>query len=316
MRIEIREAIRLLKAGLVVAIPTETVYGLAASLERPQAIDEIYHLKNRPNDNPLIVHIGSFDQLRLLVKSYPRDYEKLIHAFWPGPLTLILPVKEGAVSKRVTAGSPFVGIRMPAHDVALEVIREVGPLVAPSANLSGKPSGTCLEHIEEDFGIRFPVLDAGSCEEGVESTILFPTESGWKIARFGAISGEQLEMVLGYSVLPTEEEVQALKSSKTPLCPGARYRHYAPKAHLVLGFDGYQGAPGIVLGFVGRDYPHAKKVIFLGDLDYPESISCSLYEQLRSLDQMGIDSAWVDCRFPQEGILRTIFERLQCASSE
>ena len=315
MRIELSEAVRLLKAGLVVAIPTETVYGLAASLQSPQAIDQIYRLKNRPDDNPLIVHIASYDQMRSIVKSFPLDFERLVHAFWPGPLTLILPVRDGVIPARVTAGQQTVGIRMPAHDTALEVIRQVGPLVAPSANLSGKPSGTCLEHIEDDFGIQFPVLDGGPCEEGMESTILYPAITGWKIVRHGAISAEQIETVLGYSVLPSAEEVANWKNLQAPICPGQRYRHYAPRANLVLGYESYRGAPSVVLGFLGRSYPHAKKVIILGDLEYPESISSGLYDQLRLLDHLGIDSAWVDCQFTSEGILRTVLERLQRASS-
>jgi L-threonylcarbamoyladenylate synthase len=201
---------------------------------------------------------------------------------------------------------------MPNHIQALSCIEKTGPVVAPSANISGRPSATQPSHIEEDFGENFPILYGGSCQQGVESTILYPTESGWKIVRLGVISPENLKKVLGYSVLASQEQQLLWKKNKVPVAPGQKYRHYAPETKLILGIQ-YNGEPN-VLGFAERNYPEAKQIIVLGSLSHPEEIAARLYDQLRQLDQLGIKEIWVDCDFPQEGILRTIHERLERAS--
>ncbi len=306
MRITLEEAIRLLNAGEVVALPTETVYGLAAKLSEPKAIEKIFQLKKRPNDNPLIVHIANYEQLNEIVKLIPAHAQELMHCFWPGPLTIIEEACE-TVPMQARAGLPTVAVRMPDQPEILEIIKQTGPLVAPSANLSGKPSTTSAQHVEEDFGAGFPVLDGGNCKKGLESTIVY-FDGAWEIARLGATTQEQLAKVLGYTPKLREQ-----KESK-PVCPGQHYRHYAPQANLTLGTGDYPGSPVVVIGFKERQYSGAKKVYSLGSLKEPEGISASLYAVLRQLDRDHIQAAWVDCNFPKEGLFLTLAERLKRAA--
>ncbi len=307
MKVNLQEAISLLKAGGVVALPTETVYGLAASLHADAAIDQIFHLKNRPQDNPLIVHIACFEQLKEITSCPFSDVQILAEAFWPGPLTLVLPAIIDNVPLKVRAGLLTVGVRMPAHPLTLEVIRQVGPIVAPSANLSGRPSSTSSSHIAEDFGPMQPVLEGGKCKKGIESTILIQTEEGWQLGRLGAIPIEAIEETLGY--------VLKQRKDKKILCPGQHYRHYSPKARLIFGKGAYEGDPPVVLGFLDLPYPGAKKIYALGNKEDVSTIQANLYRTLRELDRDGVTMAWVDANFDQDGPLRTVFERLSKAAS-
>ncbi|MCH9610582.1 MAG: Threonylcarbamoyl-AMP synthase [Chlamydiales bacterium] len=209
-----------LKSGQIVAFPTETVYGLGASLYHPEAIKKIFDIKGRPQDNPLIIHLASFDQVEEFAELDPRLEH--LKSLWPGPLTVVLKAKM-SVPTIVTAGLETVAIRIPNHPLALDLLRECGPLVAPSANLSGKPSPTRAEHVKQDFDL--PVIDGGPCQEGLESTILMLGERA-TILRPGSISKEQLEKLLGEEVV--------YSTSKRALAPGMKYRHYAPKAPLKL----------------------------------------------------------------------------------
>lgn len=219
----LKQACSYLEKGGVVAFPTETVYGLGAPVFSVASIQKIFELKGRPQDNPLIVHIANFSQLDQIVSHYP---EKLLRHFWPGPLTLILPKKE-CVPSIVSAGLPTIGVRMPAHSLALELIESFGtPLVAPSANLSGYPSSTTAAHVREDFGDQVLILDGGSCPHGLESTVLSlnpPT-----VLRPGVITKEELESFL-------DEKVALAKGEcSQPLSPGMKYKHYSPKAKVRL----------------------------------------------------------------------------------
>jgi L-threonylcarbamoyladenylate synthase len=225
---QINEAASAIKSGGLVAFPTETVYGLGASVFLPQAIQRIFHVKGRPQDNPLIVHISSFKQLELIAGEIPEAFFRLAAAFFPGPLTVILPKKD-AVPQSVSANLSTIGVRMPSHWIAQKLIDAVGvPLVAPSANLSGKPSSTTVQHVIDDFGNAIEgVLDGGPCQYCLESTVvsLFPKPL---ILRPGAISQKQLENVLQCSV------AYAADHADRPLSPGMKYRHYAPKAKVIL----------------------------------------------------------------------------------
>ena len=225
---DIQRAAQILKEGGLVAFPTETVYGLGASVFQPQAIQRIFKVKGRPQDNPLIVHISSLEQLSLIVHAPPPEFYLLMEAFFPGPLTVLLP-KLDTVPGIVSANLPQIGVRMPAHPVALQLIEAAGvPLVAPSANVSGKPSSTCAQHVQKDFGdLIDAVIDGGACEYGIESTVItlspFP-----QILRPGAISQQQLEDVLGHPV------PYAKGNADKPLSPGMKYRHYAPLAKVLV----------------------------------------------------------------------------------
>ncbi len=310
MRISLEQAQQLLQSGQVVGIPTETVYGLAASLLHSEAIRTVFSLKGRPSNNPLIVHIADRKELDAFQPYYPPDFDRLAQNFWPGPLTMVIPVDPNTIPHEVRAGLPTVAVRMPQHPLTLQLLKSTGPLVMPSANLSGKPSATSPEHVEQDFGREFPVLDGGECVRGLESTILFHTGSYWEVIRQGALPPEAFSGVLGYT-----PKIANGKNQEKPLCPGQLHRHYAPKAKLHLVEKFHCEMQGPILGFADRSYPQGCRVISLGLLSKPETIAENLYSILRLLDEEGITSVWVDNAFPRNGLLSTIAERLQKAST-
>jgi L-threonylcarbamoyladenylate synthase len=312
MRINLNEAINRLQDGQIVAIPTETVYGLAGKLFNPNAIDQIYALKKRPNNNPLIIHVASLSQIHDFVEKLPDGFEQLANDFWPGPLTLIAPIIPETIPTAARAGLLTAAFRMPEHPLTLSLIKETGPLVAPSANLSGRPSATRPEHVEDDFGNAFPVLDGGACQRGMESTILINQNNTWKVIRLGSISPETLHPVLGY-----EPVVEKPTSSNTPLCPGQLYKHYAPNTRLyhVANDDGALNSHQTIIGFEEREYPDHAEVLLMGRLSDPLSVAENLYALFRQLDRDGIASAWIDTDFPDDGLWLTIRERILKASA-
>lgn len=307
MRISVQEAGALLKRGDVVAVPTETVYGLAASLSHEAAISRIFSLKGRPADNPLIIHLEDAKEIKRYALEVAEDYERLAKAFWPGPMTLVIPVIPEKVPSIVRAGLPTAAFRVPAHPLTRELLGLTGPLVMPSANLSGRPSSTCVEHVEEDFGKEFPVLDGGECLQGVESTILMFRDGKWAIIRLGVLSPEIFEDVLGF--VP---EVKGNEEGKSPICPGQLYRHYAPKAKLRL--SGVPQSGDVIIGFSDRHYPEGCRVLALGVSSDPIEAAHRLYAVLRQLDEEDIEQAWIDMSFPREGLWLTLRERLQKAA--
>lgn len=306
MRISLEQAATLLKAGNVVAVPTETVYGLAACLDNPLAIEKIFALKGRPRANPLIIHVADRKEIDRYAIDHPPFFEELAEAFWPGPLTLVVPVNS-SVPEIARAELPTAGFRIPSHNLTRSLLKMTGPLVMPSANLSGKPSATTPEHVEEDFGLEFPILDGGHCQKGVESSILIFDESEWVMGRLGAIAPEKFQTVLGY--LP---RIANQKNENKPLCPGQLFRHYSPKARLV-SHEPLTTSP-FVLGFKERTYPNGKRIILLGSLTNPEEVAENLYKALRQLDLENAAEAWVDMDFPRVGLWQTIAERLARAS--
>lgn len=311
MKVSLEQAISLLNSGLVVAIPTETVYGLAASIDFPKAIEEIFRLKGRPANNPLIVHLASANDISLYAKELPEDFKKLAETFWPGPLTVVLPVIEDTVPDIARAGLPTAAFRVPDHELTHKVLKGTGPLVMPSANLSGKPSATSAEHVEHDFGKGFSVLDGGECTKGVESTILCREGSKWVVIRLGALPPEAFLHVLGY--VP---EVMDAKDPSAPICPGQMYRHYSPKAKLIL----LETIPSSdvslnIVGFSDRTYPKNSRLFSLGTSDDPYVAAQLLYDVLRSLDREHVEEALVDMDFPQSGLWLTLRERLQKAAT-
>lgn len=309
MELSKKEAIEALKKGEVVALPTETVYGLAASIYHLEGIEKIFALKGRPLQNPLIIHSSCLSMISDFIQTpLPPQFDELANHFWPGPLTLVLPVKEEMVPPLVRASLASCGFRVPLLPLTREIIEETGPLVMPSANLSGRPSATSPEAIVEDFGASFPFVNGGNSKKGVESTILIFYEAEWKIGRLGAISPEELMPFLGY--LP---QIIEKKEGSAPLCPGHSYRHYAPKAHLLFNETAYSTKASFILGFKERKYPQDKTVLELGSLENPYEVAQNLYASLRKLDALGAKSAWVDMDFPKEGLWQTIDERLKRA---
>lgn len=304
MKILPMQAVELLRHGKVVAIPTETVYGLAGSLYSEEAIREIFSLKNRPANNPLIVHLSSIRDINDYVADYPPYFELLTNAFWPGPLTLILPAEN--IPAIATAGLTTAAFRIPSHKIAREILSLTGPLVIPSANLSGKPSSTSYTHVERDFGEDFPVVEGGICEKGVESTILIFKENQWQIARLGAVSAEDLQTILPY-------KPHCVSNSHSPICPGQLYRHYAPKAKLHL--ENQFAMATLILGFSDRKYPTTSEVWHLGPSNDPDNAAKELYRLLRELDLQEKEAAWIDTDFPHTGLWVTIRERMEKAAS-
>lgn len=227
------QAVDFLKKGEVVAFPTETVYGLGAIATNDLAVKKIFAAKNRPADNPLIVHVGTIEEISDYVEDIPDVAKKCMEIFWPGPLTLILPAKKGLFSPNVTAGLSTVGIRMPDHPVALELLQQLKqPIAAPSANRSGKPSPTKAEHVLEDLqGNISCVIDGGGTGIGLESTVLDVTLDIPTILRPGGVTKEMLEAIIGVVNAPNQEEQ---KDDATPKAPGMKYTHYAPNAPVYL----------------------------------------------------------------------------------
>ncbi len=225
------QAVKRIKSGDVVAFPTETVYGLGADARNRDAVDLVFRLKGRPADNPLIVHISEIKQLFDFASEVPEAALKLAEKFWPGPLTLVLP-KKSEVLDIVTGGLPTVALRMPDHPLALDLIREADPLVAPSANKSGRPSPTKPEHVEADFGKKIMVLDGGACKLGLESTVIRVDQNEITVLRPGHIDPQEIESVAG---LPVKTEKP--DPSKAPESPGMKYSHYAPDAQVELSTD-------------------------------------------------------------------------------
>ncbi|MCE5317506.1 MAG: threonylcarbamoyl-AMP synthase [Parachlamydia sp.] len=305
MRISLETAADLLRSGQVVAVPTETVYGLAASLEHPEAIRAIFSLKGRPTQNPLIVHLSDISQLGQFVETVPDSFQPLASAFWPGPVTFVLPILQTTIPAEARAGLPTAAFRIPSHPLILDLIQRTGPLLMPSANLSGRPSATLPEHIEADFGLSMPILDGGPAQKGVESTVLREHQGLWEIIRLGAVAPESFEQVLGY--IPAV--INATKGEK-PVCPGQLFRHYAPSARLMPTTSFHADMRGAVVGFSDRQYPQGCSLISLGPSDAPEKVAENLYDTLRRLDREGIEDAWLDMRLPGGGLWQTIAERL------
>ena len=233
----IDQAAQLLKSGKLVAIPTETVYGLAANALDGDAVASIFVAKGRPSDNPLIVHIGDMSDWAPLVTHIPENARKLAEAYWPGPLTIILPASP-IIPKEVTGGLSTVAVRFPSHPIAQAVILHSGcPLAAPSANRSGSPSPTNAARVSDDMDGRIAaIIDGGDCSVGVESTVVDLCHTPPRLLRPGGITPEMLEDILG----PIEIDpavTHALEEGVTAASPGMKYKHYAPRAevHIVKG---------------------------------------------------------------------------------
>jgi L-threonylcarbamoyladenylate synthase len=321
-------AAQILRVGGLVALPTETVYGLGANALDAAAVGRIFEAKERPSWDPVIVHVSDEKMLEGLVRDVPESARKLMKAFWPGPLTLLLP-RTPAVPDAVTAGRPLVGVRMPAHPVALEVIRRAGvPVAAPSANIFGHTSPTTAAHVLADLDGRIDaVLDAGPTEHGVESTVLDPCQSPMMIYRPGAVTSVQIRDTAG-AVESFRDGGMLEAQPQTALpSPGVGLRHYAPRARLVL-IEGKLGELGAKLAGAVLDLPEervgvmlpaevgapagAAAVVEWGRWSAPEEMARGLYAGLRALDGEGCTV--ILCPLPPaEGIGAAIRDRLMKA---
>ncbi|MGG1572947.1 L-threonylcarbamoyladenylate synthase [Fictibacillus sp. NRS-1165] len=317
---QITQASLWIKKNEVIAFPTETVYGLGGNAKSDAAIEKIFLAKGRPSDNPLIVHVASREQLIGMVSSIPERAKKLMDAFWPGPLTLVLPKGED-VSERVTAGLSTVAVRMPDHPVALKLIKECGlPLAAPSANVSGRPSPTTAQHVHEDLKGRIPgILDGGVTGVGVESTVVDCTAETLVILRPGGVTKEQLEVVAGETMM----DPGLLNEQAAPKSPGMKYTHYAPDAPLFLVdgspsflqelVDKQKGAglkTGVLTTEENAPFYKADAVIPCGSRGKLESVAHHLYDALRAFNESGVDIIYGEV-FPKSGVGAAIMNRLE-----
>ncbi|WP_027883213.1 L-threonylcarbamoyladenylate synthase [Meiothermus rufus] len=306
----LERAAQVLRSGGLVAFPTETVYGLGANALEATAVAKIFEAKERPSFDPLIVHVADQEMLRVVVREIPPLAERLIERFWPGPLTLVLP-KSAEVPGLVTAGLPTVAVRMPAHPVALELIRRAGlPVAAPSANPFGYLSPTRAEHVERMLGHRVDlILDGGRTAFGVESTIVLLAERP-VLLRYGAVTVEELKDVLGTLELQIGE-------SEKPLVPGQLPQHYAPRTPIRMAPA--ESIPLEVRRRVGylafQEVPKGFKVVKVlsptGDL---REAAAHLFEALHQLDRLGLEAIYAE-PVPEMGLGRAIMDRLRRAAS-
>ena len=288
MNVSIEQAADLILTGNIVAIPTETVYGLAADAFNIQAVKKIFEAKGRPADNPLIVHISNMMQLKQLVSEIPDDARLLIEKFWPGPLTIVLK-KTAEVPDIVTAGLETVAVRMPNHKITLDLIELTGPLTAPSANISGRPSPTKPEHVEEDFKSMIPVLDGGPSLIGIESTVIDLSEGSLLILRPGYVTFDSIGSVTGKVVTHANPEGASLLKS-----PGTRYTHYKPRANVYWHNTSLPDQPaGSYFLFHTTQPEITGKNYFFYNQDYA-SLARDLYDHFRTADHLGYSQIFVE----------------------
>lgn len=333
---EMKRAGELIAKGELVAFPTETVYGLGGDALDPDAAKKIYAAKGRPSDNPLIVHIADFAGLERVAREIPQEARLLADAFWPGPLTMIV-WKNDNVPYATTGGMDTVAVRMPNHPVALSLIKESGCLIAaPSANASGRPSPTEASHVAEDLtGKIAMILDGGAVGIGIESTIIDLTEEQPMVLRPGYITPQMLSDVIGREVV-IDPGILAMDDTKKPKAPGMKYKHYAPKADMVIVEGGEEAvistikrltqkakADGKRVAVIASDetkgeyQPVSNKtvtdkadiILSMGSRKDEDSIARHLYHILRECDELGVDKIYSES-FSTPRIGNAIMNRL------
>ena len=323
---ELAEAAEILRNGGLVAIPTETVYGLGANALDESASKKIYEAKGRPSDNPLIAHISCMDELSALVSEIPEAGRKLAEKYWPGPLTMVFPKKE-IVPYGTTGGLETVAIRMPSDPVANRLIKLAGvPVAAPSANTSGRPSPTKAEHVVEDMNGKIEmIIDSGEVGIGVESTIVDVSGKVPMLLRPGAITMEMLRETLG-EVEIDPAILGPLSADVKPKAPGMKYRHYAPQAEMtlvegemehVVEFINQEAKlaleAGLKVGIIcteeSRESYHCGMLKVIGSRENEESVAHNLFAVLREFDDQKVDCIFSE-RFSKDRLGQAIMNRL------
>jgi L-threonylcarbamoyladenylate synthase len=312
--IDIKKAATLLTKGDLVAIPTETVYGLAANALNEDAVLKIYVAKKRPQFNPLIMHVSSFEHAKQFIKDIPAEAEQLAEAFWPGPLTMLFN-KQQNVPDLVTAGSKRVAIRVPNHLLTLQLLSQIDfPVAAPSANPSGYVSPTTAQHVYEGLHDKIPyILDGGECGVGVESTIVGWNENGEiELYRLGGIAVEQIEAVIGKKIMHHK------KITDNPSAPGQLKSHYATHTPLYLGkidelLPKFAGKKIIAINFK-QHHPSlpSDQQLILSATGSMEEAAKNLFRVLREVDNMNADVILSEL-LPDEGLGRAVNDRLERA---
>ena len=318
-------AANIIKTGGLVAIPTETVYGLGANGLDPAAVAQIFIVKGRPNDNPLILHIAGAEEIARYAHDVPQSAYDLAERFWPGPLTMILPARD-IVPRSTTGGLDTVGLRCPDCHVTREIIRLSGvPIAAPSANISGKPSTTTAEHVYHDHNGKIPlIVDNGASRVGVESTIIDLTENPPRLLRPGGITPEQLTEVLG-SITVDKAVTQQIAGDAVVKAPGMKYKHYAPACSVVI-VDGNRAKaaacirkhfqPGDRVLCFEEELPlyEGCNPLAYGSETAPNTLSAGLFAALRELDDPTIGTLYARCP-TGGGITYAIRNRLEKAAA-
>ena len=318
-------AAKIIRDGGLVALPTETVYGLGANGMSEAAVDRIYEAKGRPKDNPMILHVTGMEQVEALCHDIPQCAYRWAEKFWPGPLTMILPAKE-CIPKRTTGGLSTVAVRCPDNAVTRQVIALAGvPIAAPSANLSGKPSTTTAQHVLHDHdGHIEAVIDGGACRVGVESTIVDLTETPARLLRPGGITPAQLRGVLGE--LTVDKAVTAeLKPDEVAKAPGMKYKHYAPQCQVVIVAGSRQAAARYIHDhYVSGDrvlcfeeelplYDGCDPLAYGKESDV-QTLSAGLFAALRELDDPAVHIVYARC--PEgDGVAYAVQNRLKKAAA-
>ena len=299
-------AAELIKKGQLVALPTETVYGLGANGLDPVAVAKIFEAKGRPQDNPLILHIADAKDMEKYCQNIPDAAYKLAEKFWPGPLTMVLPAKD-IVPKCTTAGLPTVAVRCPDNKVTREIIRLSGvPVAAPSANISGKPSTTTAQHVLHDHEGRIPmIVDGGPCRVGVESTIIDLSDEKPRLLRPGGITPQQLAEVVGDLILD-KAITESVEKDAVVKAPGMKYKHYAPACRVII----VDGSLPAAAGYVKKHFsPNNRVLCFEEELEAfsdfsplaygketdPDSLMAGLFAALRELDDATIGTVFARC---------------------
>lgn len=304
------EAADIIKSGGLVAFPTETVYGLGGDGLNAEAASKIYLAKGRPSDNPLILHISSFDELKPLVKKIPESARRLAREFWPGPLTMVFE-KSDIVPKEISGGLNTVAIRYPENKIALEFISACKtPIAAPSANTSGRPSPTRASHVEFDLSGKIDmIIDGGACEFGLESTIVDVSLDVPILLRPGAITLEMLREVLG-RVDVDKAVLSKLEDGEKPKAPGMKYTHYSPSADVIIvrgdrekmvdkinqliSEDDKSKNIGVIATEENKDKYKDCKVLVIGSVKNPQLIAANLFKMLRKCDYYKIDKVFAE----------------------
>ncbi|MDR1240995.1 MAG: threonylcarbamoyl-AMP synthase [Oscillospiraceae bacterium] len=315
---EVKIAVDLLARGEIVAVPTETVYGLAADATNRLAVEKIFLAKGRPQDNPLIVHIAKISDWSILSKSISKEAYILARKFWPGPLTIILN-KTGFIPSIVTAGSNRVAVRMPNHKLALEIISKLGkPIAAPSANISGRPSPTCAEHVINDLeGKISAILDGGNCHVGIESSVIDMSREKIKLLRPGFITAEEISEIVNKPVEIDKSINFSLKENETVESPGTKYKHYAPNTKLILvsankeNFAEFVNLKQECGALCFDDDANLIKIpkITYGNSNDPKEQFYKLFDALRKIDDLNLNIFYVHSP-KNHGLFLAVFNRL------
>ena len=288
---DIEEAGKIIKEGGLIAFPTETVYGLGADGLNPEAVKKVYKAKGRPSDNPMILHISEIEQVYGIAKEVTENHLKLMNAFWPGPMTVVMDCKD-IVPKETTGGLSTVGIRLPKTDAARDLITAAGtPIAAPSANLSGKPSPTKASHVLDDLDGRIDgIIEGSECQVGIESTVLTIKDGKVIILRPGVITPLDISKVINLPVEFDPALTKGVGEDFKPMAPGMKYKHYAPDGQMII----YSGTEEHIIKAIEEKKAQLKSegksvgVIFFGSNNVDQAAH-DLFDKLRQMDKENVE---------------------------